>query len=540
MQQLLLPSGRVVGGSAILNALIFSLGHKSDKAVRLFHSAELFGSGTNSNGCHCKPELVNRHWTTTRIHDALRDLFHGLGIPVHNESNGWISEGLYTPLVFTENGKRWHPYEKCLHPVLSSNNADVFVAPNTVVDRLVWDEKLSDLAAGVRLVHRGIPISAMLSTSTSMHIPRSEVVLSAGAFETPSILLRSGIGPSDVYKPELNITQRKELPVGYNLHDHPVVGVICKLASSVTINSRSLTLMEILRYWWKGEGLLAHSSALTSVAYLRTSVQREQNRTGPDIQLTFVAAAAIEHDTFRKLGNFNPTAWRRFIPSNGENSSDTMVILVTVVTPQSRGRVRLRSSSVFELSEPFPQPEVDPAYLTHPTDLERLVEALSWIWAVFRGVPNCYRPARPESQRASFSLHLEHRSAPEARMALRQLSLEPHLPNYPSCPTIPKCTDKSEEETLGLWDAALVCLVRSAIISNFHYAGTSPVQGVAGPVLSERLSVLHIKNVRVADASVIPVLPSSNPATLVMSIGQYAAKHILNDYERQLDNSVEF
>ncbi|TPP61079.1 hypothetical protein FGIG_03313 [Fasciola gigantica] len=286
--------------------------------------------------------------------------------------------------------------------------------------------------------------------------------------------------------------------------------------------------------------LLAHSSALTSVAYLRTSVQREQNRTGPDIQLTFVAAAAIEHETFRKLGNFNPTAWRRFIPSNGENSSDTMVILVAVVTPQSRGRVRLRSSFVFELSEPFPQPEVDPAYLTHPTDLERLVEAVSWIWAVFRGVPNCYRPARQESQRASFSLHLEHRSAPEARLALRKLSLEPHLPNYPFCPTIPTCTDQSEEETLGRWDAALVCLVRSAIISNFHYAGTSPVQGVAGPVLSERLSVLNIKNVRAADASVIPVLPSSNPATLVMSIGQYAAKHILNDYERQLDNSVEF
>lgn len=164
-----------------------------------------------------------------------------------------------------------------------------------------------------------------------------------------------------------------------------------------------------------------------------------------------------------------------------------MVILISVVTPQSRGRVRLRKPSFLDLDEPFPQPEVDPAYLSHPTDLARLVEALSWMWATLQGAPKCYRPARHENQSAIISPLLPHRSDPESREIFKTLNLEPHLPSYSSCPTVASCNDELNELALRQWDASLICLVQSAIVSNFHYAGTCPVKGIGGPVLSENL-----------------------------------------------------
>ncbi|KAF5398676.1 hypothetical protein PHET_08437, partial [Paragonimus heterotremus] len=103
-KQLLLPTGRMLGGTAMLNAMIFSFGNREDESSKQFHSwyphffSELFKINEPATGCQLRPEPVHRHPITEKLHSALCDIFEALRLPVVDKSDGWTSEGLHTPL----------------------------------------------------------------------------------------------------------------------------------------------------------------------------------------------------------------------------------------------------------------------------------------------------------------------------------------------------------------------------------------------------------------------------------------------------------
>ncbi|KAF6774401.1 hypothetical protein AHF37_06556 [Paragonimus kellicotti] len=185
-------------------------------------------------------------------------------------------------IIFQAAISRLKPNDQLIPWKLSTKTVVVLIDPNS-----------KGTVIGVEANSRGIPLKILLKTPSILMkdaVISPEVILSAGTFETPAILLRSGIGIFG------------QPPVGRNLHDHPMVGLACTFQEPVAINTGVITPLEILRYFWNGKSALAQASALTSIAYLRTSLQRLHNFSRPDIQFTFIAAAVFEQEIFRTVG----------------------------------------------------------------------------------------------------------------------------------------------------------------------------------------------------------------------------------------------
>ncbi|MFJ8164263.1 GMC family oxidoreductase [Streptomyces sp. NPDC096136] len=161
------------------------------------------------------------------------------------------------------------------------------------------------------------------------------VIVSAGTYSSPAILLRSGLGPADELRP-LGIEPVLDLPgVGRNLADHPAVSIDVA---------------------YSGAG--RPQRAFQLVATLR-SERTGEHRGPPDLQL--IVGGPFE----------DPAA-----PTGA-----TFFVGGALLTPRSRGRVRLRSPA------PLAAPRVDLGYFSHPADLPRLVEGVRRAWRVARAEP---------------------------------------------------------------------------------------------------------------------------------------------------------
>ena len=189
-----------------------------------------------------------------------------------------------------------------------------------------------------------------------------EVLLAAGAVQTPQLLMLSGLGPRAELEP-LGIDVRKDLPgVGRGLQDHPAVLVSYASKKSVSVTddirwmgtglTNPVTLLKWL-LWGKG--------ALTSVAcefggFFRTSKEHTQ----PDLQVRFVAARALSADgisTLEKMGA-------------GVKMASGFTTQIIAVRPKSAGSVRLRSA------DPFAKPLIENVHLNDAADVSTLREGI--------------------------------------------------------------------------------------------------------------------------------------------------------------------
>ncbi|KAG5442908.1 Choline dehydrogenase, mitochondrial [Clonorchis sinensis] len=156
IKQLLLPTGRMVGGTAMLNAMLFSFGHPEDETFQLFSQwnprffSELYQEpGRAVTGCHFTPSSNYRHYLNEKFHVALSEVFKSLGLPARDSPDGWVREGMQTPLVFVQDYRRWSPYTNCLEPLLQHKDAQVTILPETLVEK-VNDDILEGGTADVR------------------------------------------------------------------------------------------------------------------------------------------------------------------------------------------------------------------------------------------------------------------------------------------------------------------------------------------------------------------------------------------------------
>ncbi|KER22184.1 LOW QUALITY PROTEIN: hypothetical protein T265_14924 [Opisthorchis viverrini] len=317
IKQLLLPTGRMVGGTAMLNAMLFSFGHPEDETFRLFSQwnprffSELYqepghpeqvltccnpnleGQETvfirpltiDQPGCHFSPTLNYRHLLNEKFHVALSEVFKSLGFPVRDSPDGWVKEGLQTPLVFVQNYARWSSYANCLEPLLQHEDAQVTILPETLVEKLSESEfahlkvRGSDLTPASRLPlsRLGQPgsISSFVLDSGSMtdrrrtgataeqtnmctvlfdpHKPgfvKGVVVAHKSASFPIWLSNASEANPIHPLPEPSNITS---LPVGLNLHDHPMIVLVCTFQKPVAINTKVVTPLEMLRYIWSGK-----------------------------------------------------------------------------------------------------------------------------------------------------------------------------------------------------------------------------------------------------------------------------------------------
>ncbi len=291
-----------------------------------------------------------------------------------------------------------------------------------------------------------------------------EVLLAAGALETPKILMLSGIGPGAELRAH-GIEVVCDAPgVGKNLHDHPNVPVFFKARRAV--DCRYPQLYSFFRTNPEAP-LPAGQSDTCYVFWPAPSAMKEavQRMLPAQVLPARLYESRAKLWMRRAIGAaFSLGAVERLV-------SELYGIVVILGKPQSRGAVRLASA------DPRVPAAVDPGYFSHPEDLRTMT----------RGVRLARRLA------ASAGLGAWH----------------------------------SRELMPGPWvksDAALAGFVRNNAITTYHFAGTCRMGSDVESVVDERLAFRGVRGLRIADASAVPVTPVSAMNAPSMLVGYRAAR----------------
>ena len=455
-----LPQGRVLGGSSSINGLVYNRGQRDDydawsalgnrgwsyaEVLPYFKRSEQYASGdTSYRGRDGFLPVTDIDW-----HHPISDAFitdaQGIGIPRNHDYNGASQAGVGFFQRTISQGWRMSTSRTSLKPVRSRSHLDV--RTHARATRIVIAD---GRATGIKYV-RG-------DSSHNLHEIRArrEVIICAGAINTPRLLQLSGLGDAEFLQSK-GIRVHRHLPgVGQNLSDHFSIRLVARAKNTRTMNemSRGLGLVGQVARWLIGKpSILALSPSLIHFFWKSND---DLNR--PDLQ-----------------GVFSPTSYREGYVGMLDTYPG-MTCGVWQHRPESRGYVHVRSA------DPFEDPLIQPNYLSHERDQQTLI----------RGV----------------------------RLA-RRLLQTPELAPYVESESMPGSDKTSDQELLSF--------IRQYGVSSYHLNGTARM-GRANDsmsVVDDELRVHGIHNLRIADSSVMPMIPSANICAATMMTAEKAADLIL-------------
>ena len=200
---------------------------------------------------------------------------------------------------------------------------------------------------------------------------RKEIILSAGAINSPQILMLSGVGPNN-HLSSLGIRVNANLPVGQNLQDHQLAFLFNKINFPYSITeSMYESWWTKFRYTVLGTGLLAESSSGGFGFFYSDKAQREKKYT--DVQFAFLSVFADSN-----YFNFKDEVVKEQLAKGPNEHGFTSAVILT--HPESKGTITLKSD------DPFDYPVLDPQYLTDQRDVKKFIAALR-IWEKFIETP---------------------------------------------------------------------------------------------------------------------------------------------------------
>ena len=348
------PRGKTLGGSSAINAMLYVRGHPGDynewadlgcdgwdwdSVFPYFLRAEGFQGGAGPYHNDKGPLQVRAQSAPLPISAAFVDACEALQIPRNDDFNGPSIEGAgyYHTTQFhggTKNGERCSAAAAYLFPVAKRPNLRIL--KRALVDRVT--------------VEGGRATGAIVQDGkVTRHLKaKREVILSAGAFGSPQVLLRSGIGPEEELAAH-GIAPVHVLPgVGQNLQDHLdyIISYHSKRPDVVGLGPAGLMRLVKAGLEWRktGEGLFASPMA-EGGAFFKSDPSLDR----PDLQLHFVVGIVDNH--VRTL-----------------HFRDGYSCHVCGLRPESRGTVGLKSA---DAKAP---PRIDPRYLSDPEDLTVLMK----------------------------------------------------------------------------------------------------------------------------------------------------------------------
>jgi choline dehydrogenase-like flavoprotein len=361
------PRGKVLGGSSAINAMLYVRGQQADyddwaasgasgwafaDVLPYFRKAERNQRGANALHGDGGPLQVRDPSAPRPVSAAFIAAAQEAQLPLNIDFNGETQEGagLFQVTQFFDGpntGERCHAAAAYLAPAEARPNLKIIT--QATVERVIFD---GPRATGVRFNRQGGQITVRA---------RREVILSAGAFGSPQILMLSGIGPG-AHLAEHGIAVRHALPgVGENLQDH--VDFIRIFRSPDTdmfgLSLRApLQLLKAAREWRKhGTGLLTSTFA-EACAFYRSSAEVVR----PDIQIHFVVGMVDDHLRKVHFGH----GWSAH---------------ACVLRPFSRGTVRLASA------RPDATPAIDPQFFADPRDMATMIKGLRKLDTILSAAP---------------------------------------------------------------------------------------------------------------------------------------------------------
>ncbi len=452
------PRGKVLGGSGSINGLVFLRGwagdfdHWHDLGATGWGYADVLPYFKRLETLLAKdydPELhgydgpvaVSRIETPSRVAQAFVAAAIECGYPHNPDFNGRDLLGAGLHFLNTRNGLRSTTARGHLLPALRRHpNLNLLLRHH--VERIEFD---GNRAAGI-VVRRDDGTRAALKA-------RREVILCAGAINTPHLLQLSGIGNGETLR-AAGIETRHHLPgVGENLQDHVLARFAFKSRERGTLNDRVRSpfgLAKIgLDYIFKRQGPLAISAAEASLFVSTDDVDR-----GPDIQF--------------QVANFSMDGY-----GGGLHPFPGFVYSATICRPSSSGHVFARTP------DPRDRPAILANYLSAPDDIDTLLAG--------------FRVGRKLAQARAMSALIE-----------------------------------SELRPGRLSDDELVAYFRETATTVFHPCGSCRMGRDDGAVVDPKLHVRGLQGLRIADASVMPSIPSTNIHAASIMIAEKAADLVIS------------
>ncbi|KAH9628646.1 hypothetical protein HF086_007851 [Spodoptera exigua] len=304
----------------------------------------------------------------------------------------------------------------------------------------------------------GVQVNSLGKKSTIY--ARKGVILSAGAINTPKILQLSGIGPENLLK-SLGIPVIKNLPVGRNLQDHIGTGLDFVLFNkSVSISALDMiNPFHVLEYFINGKGPWT-TPGCEVIGFLSTKNQSE-----PDLQFMVlpVGLSSDRGSLLRNNVNIKDEIWDKYFSKSFDSYVGT--ILPLILHPKSRGYVFINST------DPSTPPLLDPKYLSHKDDRDTLINGLKLVMKFVN------------------------------TEAIRNVGGYINQNHFPGCDNFEIFTDLYFD-----------CYIKHLSLTSYHPVGTCSMGLLSSKntVVDTSFKIVGMKNLYVADASVLPTLPSGN------------------------------
>jgi choline dehydrogenase len=453
---LFMGSGRGLGGSGSINAMVWLRGSAAD--FRAWDTdgwtwADVephFRAVEQVLGPHRRPPT---EFTEAAIDAAVEAGFRRQADLNDGDFNGALG---YEWMNYRDDERR-NAYVGFVRPHLDRPN--LVVLTGAAVQRVVFDAHRR--AVAVEFEHAGQRRRADV---------RREVLLCAGALESPKLLMLSGVGPKDELVRH-GIDPVFELPgVGANFQDHPNVTLFHLARRDVDCNYPQVYGFHRVN---PASDLPPDQADTCFVLYpARSSFREAFMRMLPALT---VPPALYHRTRLPRLvragvaAAFRPEAVRALVRR-------IYGIVVILGKPRSRGRVGLASARAAD------HPRVDPAYFTAPEDMQTMIAGVE--------------------------------------LARRIADASP-LQAYGNRELLPGRWTRSR--------AATAAFVRGMAMTTYHYAGTCAMGQSASSVVDPRLRVRGVTGLRVADASIMPVVPVSALNAPSMMIGHRAAQFAAED-----------
>jgi choline dehydrogenase len=358
------PRGRALGGSSAINGMIFIRGHREDfdhwerlgnpgwgydSVLPFFRKMEHNERGANAYRGQGGPLWVS---DPSLMHAANKDFVEAAvrsGVPHTDDFNGEVHDGVGFMQHTIRRGKRQSAYVAYVEPARQRRN--LVVEPNCHVRRVVVD---NGEAVGVEIEQNG---------QTRVVGASREVVLSAGAFNSPQLLMLSGIGPGQHLQAKGITVLHNLAGVGQNLQDHFYVhgSYHARPGSSYNRDIRGLRkYWQGMRYLLTGSGYLALGSSQVG-AFVKSSPDQEY----ADLQISFRPMTFTYHASGRVDVDPNPA----------------MAAGVYRMRSAATGTVLLRSN------DPNEAPSFTPNFLTHPDDVKAMISGIRHIRRIMAQEP---------------------------------------------------------------------------------------------------------------------------------------------------------
>lgn len=394
------PRGKTLGGCSSINGMIYMRGQARDydnwakitgddswnwqNALEAFKAHEdhyrldkgadpLTGSNSRFSDMHghggeWRIEKQRLRWD---VLDSFSDAAVEMGINKTEDFNSGDNAGVGYFDVNQRSGWRWSTSKAFLRPVQSRPNLTVWTEAQVETLTFLTDANGTLRCSGVVVQHQG---------QSKVVLAGREVILSAGAVNSPQILQLSGIGPAALLKSH-GIKVVVDAPVGENLQDHLQIRAVFKVNGTRTLNTLANSLF---------------GKAKIGAEYLF-------KRSGPMSMSPSQLGAFTRSDPSRPHANLEYHVQPLSLEAFGEDLHDFPAVTISVcnLNPSSRGHVRIGSANFRDA------PKISPNYLTTEDDCKVAADSLRQVRQIMG------QPAMQSYQPEEFKPGIQHQSDAE-------------------------------------------------------------------------------------------------------------------------------